>query len=245
MIKNILKQCGVTLSQFSGDLSISRPTLDNYIETYDKGQKISNNFYHDIFDFLFENPNINDSEFIKRYQYMKDHYGMTSNDPLVTFSKLKSSYSLPKGEYNETILEIKEIIDNDMINPDTPLSIYKLFLNAIKLKSDDFNIFYQFYVYYNGHEKLVSLNDEQKKLYSYLHQAYQFYLDQNKELDKQLFEQFTEYSNKAFATKQHQIEQIKEVITDKLSEVITDQLKKGDLSQIDINEIIDLIKKKI
>lgn len=245
MVKSILKQSGVTLSQFASDLNISRPTLDNYIETYDSGQKISNGFYYDIFDFLFENPNISDVDFIKRYKYMKEHYGMSSIEPQVSVTKLKSGFNLPKGDYQETLEQIQQIIDNDRQNPDTPIDIYKIFLGALKFKTNEIYDFYKFYSLYHGIEKIGSLNDEQKKLYGLLHEALNKSEDKNLSIDPILLNNFVAHANKTYENRNHKILNIKNAISDKLTEVIEDELQKGNLSDMDLNDIIELIKKKI
>ena len=99
------------------DLNISRPTLDTYIELYGAGSKINNPFYHDIFDFLFENPYISESDFIKRYTYMRDFYGMSNSDTSMAVSRLKSTFELPKTEYIRTIELVESILLNDKTTP--------------------------------------------------------------------------------------------------------------------------------
>ena len=56
MIKTILKRNNILLSQFANDLNISRPTLDAYIKSFDKGVALSNSLYQKIFEFLFNDP---------------------------------------------------------------------------------------------------------------------------------------------------------------------------------------------
>lgn len=245
VVKNILKQSGVTLSQFASDLNISRPTLDNYIDIYDSGHHISNTFYHDIFDFLFENSNISDDDFIKRYRYMKNYYGFSSGEAQITVSKLKSSYTTPKGEYMEVIDEIIGHLNSDKMNPDTPLETYKMILKTLKMNSDELFNLYKFYSIFSGNEKLGLVNDDEKKIYSELYNAMRNIKNTNMPIRESLFEEFTNYANEAYDSKHYHVDQIKKTLNDKLNEVLLDEIQKGDLNKMSIDQIIEVIKRKL
>ena len=75
MIKTILKRNNILLSQFANDLNISRPTLDAYIKSFDKGVALSNSLYQKIFEFLFNDPAVSKEQFNKKYEYIIANYG--------------------------------------------------------------------------------------------------------------------------------------------------------------------------
>lgn len=245
MVKNILKYAGITLSQFAGDLNISRPTLDNYIESYDKHEKIANTFYQDIFDFLFEDANISDADFNKRYRYMKDYYGMSSGSQQVIVSKLKSGYSVVKSEYSEVLEELQKYINHDNTNPTTSLETYKMILQILKSNNVELMQILKFYSIYKGTIKLDNLTEEEERLYSFLYEAMQKKGDASILVNLETLKTFKEYANNMFLLKNNNVEKIKETITNKLSQVITDELSSNDLENLDINEILELIKQKL
>ncbi len=73
MIKELLKNNGITLTQLAGDLKVSRPTLDSYIKSYEAGEPIPNELYAETFAFLFDEATDIDGEFVLRYEYIKTH----------------------------------------------------------------------------------------------------------------------------------------------------------------------------
>ena len=115
MIKQILQRAGVTLAQFASDLSISRPTLDSYIAAFDNGSKISNSFYQDIFDFLFEDQQMQAEEFSRRYKYMREYYGDRAAVPM--FRKHVAWYSAGQPNSSEFRIRVNSITDvNELVS---------------------------------------------------------------------------------------------------------------------------------
>ena len=111
MVKTILKRNNILLSQFASDLNISRPTLDSYMKSYDKGIQLTNNLYQKIFDFLFSDISISNEEFLKKYEYIVSNYG--------TSGEIKST----GNSLTNTILEnmvndgsIRSYLNNDELN---------------------------------------------------------------------------------------------------------------------------------
>lgn len=70
-IKEQLKSIDVKISKLAGGLEISRPTLDSYIDLYERGEKIPNEKYQKIFDYLFSTENTSAVEFAQKYDYVK------------------------------------------------------------------------------------------------------------------------------------------------------------------------------
>lgn len=70
-IKKSLKTLDVKFSRLASELGISRPTLDTYIEYFEKGIKIPNEAYQRIFEYLFSTEQMTSIEFAQKYDYVK------------------------------------------------------------------------------------------------------------------------------------------------------------------------------
>lgn len=70
-IKKSLKSLDVKISKLATELGISRPTLDSYIDYYERGIKIPNDVYQSIFDYLFSSEMMTSIEFAQKYDYVK------------------------------------------------------------------------------------------------------------------------------------------------------------------------------
>ena len=70
-IKEQLKSIDVRISKLASGLEISRPTLDSYIDLYERGEKIPNEKYQEIFDYLFAEGNASAIAFAQKYDYVK------------------------------------------------------------------------------------------------------------------------------------------------------------------------------
>ena len=111
MVKTILKRNNILLSQFASDLNISRPTLDSYIKSYDKGITLTNNLYQKIFDFLFADIMVSNEEFTKKYEYIITNYGTTG--------EIKSGNSTLTNTVLESIINdgsIRSFLNDDELN---------------------------------------------------------------------------------------------------------------------------------
>lgn len=53
-IKEYLKEIGISKQEFANEIKLSRPTLDAYIATYERGEKLPRERYQIIFDELFD-----------------------------------------------------------------------------------------------------------------------------------------------------------------------------------------------
>ncbi len=70
-IKGQLKSIDVKVSKLAGGLGVSRPTLDSYIDLYERGEKIPNAKYQEVFSYLFDKENASAIEFAQKYDYVK------------------------------------------------------------------------------------------------------------------------------------------------------------------------------
>lgn len=70
-IKKRLKSIDVRISKLASGLEISRPTLDSYINLYERGEEIPNEKYQEIFNYLFSEENVSAIAFAQKYDYVK------------------------------------------------------------------------------------------------------------------------------------------------------------------------------
>ena len=70
-IKKNLKALDIKISKLASELGVSRPTLDAYIDYYERGKLIPNEGYQKIFEYLFSGKEVNSVDFAHRYDYVK------------------------------------------------------------------------------------------------------------------------------------------------------------------------------
>lgn len=244
MIKATLKRVGITLVQFSSELSISRPTLDNYIETFSAGKEIPNPFFNDIFHFLFDDTSITNEEFLKRYQYMKEHYGFQDADNTMQVSKLKSGFSLPKGEYDIVLDHLVEHIEQSRFNRTVPLETYKLLVRILNNNDHEFSDFLLFFSYLYGYEKVPDLPDVRKKIFTSYYLGYES-ANNNEPFDESKYQSFVEIANKNFENRHKHVKQLKKEVVTKIEEVLMGELSKPENRNLELSDIIEILKKTL
>ena len=131
-IKEQLKSIDVKITKLAAGLSVSRPTLDAYIDIYENGGKIPNEKYQEIFDYLFSDEDISPIEFAQKYDYVKRIMMADSSHRSVDNSVDKRKNYLART--------LVSLINNENISLESLEFIYLLMRsndnNAIKLLSE-------------------------------------------------------------------------------------------------------------
>lgn len=216
MVKTILKRNNILLSQFASDLNISRPTLDSYIKSYDKGIPLTNNLYQKIFDFLFTDITISNEEFAKKYEYIVANYG--------TSGEIKSGGSSLTNTVLENIVNdgsIRSYLNNDELNSLGDLIVNKDSLLIHLMKID---------LILSNKIKLDTLSEKDKMLTVGMYELscklnssdYSFNQEIYDNLEKAIIKK------KEPATK----DEIKQKLVDGLSKVIDEAIENGDVDSI-------------
>lgn len=243
MIKLILKQNNITLSQFAADLNISRPTLDAYVKNYDNDMPIQNNLYQKVFDFLFELP-LSQEEFSKRYEYVKNYYGRS----IISIAPETKENTLNNNEkYQKTLDQIQEIIDLDRLHEQSDFTIYQIVLNILKNKDTEFyKEFFDFFQYYKGIVPIKAPTEREKKIYTVLYLLFNEIKSNNLTFDSSAYDGFVDYCKGQYFSKQTIVNEIKAEINKKVSKIIQEKLESTkEVDTIDIEEIIENIKKNL
>lgn len=71
-IKEVLKRYKLTLKELADALGLSRPTLNSYIDQFEKDEKISNNLYQYIFTQIFNKEWEDKSQILEEIKHLKN-----------------------------------------------------------------------------------------------------------------------------------------------------------------------------
>ncbi len=237
VIKRQLKKYHITLTQFSDDFNISRPTLNTYIDYYENNQELPSDVFQRIFDYLFNEESIDEAEFNERYRYVQDYYyrkytNRGAND-LLGYSRQS------ERNYNSLLMTIQK----DMVEKN--ISDLKFMLINYILKNDEEQLdqYIDFYLSFYGAKKFNVSKYRDNKLIVLLYKAMQDKNQKMKKDDYKTLDEFITYSDRLFeANMQESIPQSKKV-TRKLASFIEE--KYGHLSDEELDVVIEELSKKL
>ena len=131
-IKEQLRSIDVKITKLANGLNVSRPTLDTYIEAFEKGEKIPNDKYQAIFEYLFSEEQITPIDFANKYDYVKR----------IMLADIKQNASYQSADKRKTYVQHELItrINGDLIDKESLELIFLLINNrdkpVIKLLSE-------------------------------------------------------------------------------------------------------------
>lgn len=239
MIKKLLKKYHVTLTQFSDDFKISRPTLNRYIEDFENEKPLPSDIFQKIFDYLFDEDVKDEQAFMERYHFVLDYYYRKYDEEGNLKDEVKRAYN--ERNYNALLMTLQK----DMVDHKIPETKFK-FINHI-IKSDDqlLNDYIDFYLAYQGLEKFDISKRSNNKIIVLLFKAFIEHQDDMTKADFSVLDDFIRHNN----LKLERRTSIKENVNKKLSQRIMDIIEQryGDLDsdEINIDQIIDEVTKKI
>ena len=223
-IKKRLKALDVKISKLATELGVSRPTLDNYIDCYEKGVAIPNEAYQKIFEYLFSSESMTSIEFAQKYDYVKR----------VMLKEVKEGVEKGFEETRENLL-IEKICTqlNENVANKPLLEFINLFISNQNIEL--VKAIYMYFNFTNGFSdmKEMILTDRDKALFSNFAKLFEDYNENNVEFLDKYFVQVKEKNQKLFAKKK-----VKVTDTD-----IIDYIK-NNLSN-DKNIDIEVIKKML
>ena len=184
-IKTKLKKFDIKLSRLASDMNISRPTLDNYINSYEKGVTLPNEKYQRIFNQLFENDTDSTIEFALKYDRAKKLMEEDKNENTnhIAERKYKTQEKIISALYNNELdVNLLDFINLFIENSDNDL-----------VKS-----LYMYFNYTNGYLPIVieSIELKDQALFSQLAQLFSSYNDNNVQLIRAQFDKFVEKNRK-------------------------------------------------
>jgi len=184
-IKKKLKTYDVKLTKLASDMNISRPTLDYYINCYEKGIAIPNEKYQKVFDLLFENSVESTVDFAIRYDRIKKMVDQNQEKNLIETTSQRRMY-------------ISEKITSSIYRNQMDISLLE-FLNLF-IENSNNDLVKAIYLYFNYTNGFLSVTDalslQDKALYSQLIRVFSQYNDKTIEHDELQFDKFMEKNMK-------------------------------------------------
>ena len=179
-IKKNLKALDIKISKLATDLGVSRPTLDAYIEYYEKGQAIPNEGYQKIFEYLFSGEQINSIEFAQKYDYVKRI--------MLADAKAGAEKVIHDERENKILNNIKEVLATGTVD-EYLIEFINLFIN--NRDNDLVKAIYMYFNYSNGFADISKREIEQKEkaIYSQLAKLFSSYKDNSIELLEEFYNQ--------------------------------------------------------
>ena len=154
-IKDILKENNVKLIELSNILDISKPTLNSYIDEFERNGKISNKEYNSFFKKISEKSYKNREELLRDINELRE-----------TLVNKKFSDLLP-----ENLILLQNIYDKiyeDMKGKDKVVPIYKFIDSAINNYGEDKALsgYINYTLYLNGLKEIKEITVDDKILVS-------------------------------------------------------------------------------
>lgn len=234
-IKDFLKEYKITLKELSEILGLSRPTLNTYIEQFEKGDKISNPLYQSIFTQIF-NKNWGDKvEIIDEIKEIKDFFAKGNQ-------VIDEDYC---SENLELIESIKEKMYKDMKGAKEVLPLYK-FINSVLYNYNSDNGltgYIDYNLYLNGLINIKDIKKEEKILVSNIYPIMSQHIKNELKFNEKGYSDFLKRVKEIKEMREKESQRIEEEFRKKIREELA--LKFGLGKVIDdakIDEILNKIK---
>ena len=222
-IKDILKENNVKLIELSNTLSISRPTLNSYIDEFEKEGKISNKEYESFF-----------KKILKRTYATREELFGDINEFKEFLNNKKYGDFLPE---NLNILQsIYRKIYNDMKGKSEVIAIYKFIDSAINNYGEDKALsgYINYTMYLNGLKDIKEMKDQEKALVSKLFPIMKKYQESILEVDTLGLKEFCIRADEIKQNREKRYQKFEKALKEKLMIEFSmkDELNKEDLKRI-------------
>ena len=222
-IKDILKENNVKLIELSNTLSISRPTLNSYIDEFEKEGKISNKEYESFF-----------KKILKRTYATREELFGDINEFKEFLNNKKYGDFLPE---NLNILQsIYRKIYNDMKGKSEVIAIYKFIDSAINNYGEDKALsgYINYTLYLNGLKDIKEMKDQEKALVSKLFPIMKKYQESILEVDALGLKEFCIRADEIKQNREKRYQKFEKALKEKLMKELSlkDELNKEDLKRI-------------
>ena len=222
-IKDILKENSVKLIELSNILDISRPTLNSYIDEFQRNGKISNKEYNSFF------KKISKKNFKSKEELLGDINGFRELLVNKKFSDL-----LP-----ENLRLLKNIYDKiyeDMKGKDKVVPIYKFIDSAINNYGEDKALsgYINYTLYLNGLKEIKEITVDDKILVSNIFPIMKKYEKSQLKMNDEGLREFYNRVDEIKKIREERYQKFEKALKEKLMEEfsIKDELSKEDLKRI-------------
>lgn len=229
-IKARIKEYGSTLAELSKLLYISRPTLNNYIEMYEKNEIIPNEKYQIVFDDLFKEELSQDSfnKYVCRFNNLitKDELlGTTELNPVKT----------------DTIYFLIEEMRRDLYNDDSNENIYifiRLLLNSYR-KVPEFQELINYFLTLNGLLDFNKFNIDEQNILSIYYEYFKNKKDNKIEFNVNKINDFKSRIKKLENERKREQEKLENIIQERVKSEIKKQIVTGKtIDQLSTKDIL-------
>ncbi|MEJ6471762.1 hypothetical protein LH398_07495 [Fusobacterium nucleatum] len=222
-IKDILKENSVKLIELSNILDISRPTLNSYIDEFERNGKISNKEYNSFFKKISEKSYKNREELLRDINELRE-----------TLVNKKFSDLLP-----ENLILLQNIYDKiyeDMKGKDKVVPIYKFIDSAINNYGEDKALsgYINYTLYLNGLKEIKEITVDDKILVSNIFPIMKKYEKSQLKMNDEGLREFYNRVDEIKKIREERYQKFEKALKEKLMEEfsIKDELSKEDLKRI-------------
>ena len=222
-IKDILKENNVKLIELSNILDISRPTLNSYIDEFEREGKISNKEYDSFFKKISK----------KNYKSKEELLGDINGFRELLVNK-KFSDLLP-----ENLRLLKNIYDKiyeDMKGKDKVVSIYKFIDSAINNYGEDKALsgYINYTLYLNGLKEIKEITTDDKILVSNIFPIMKKYERSQLKMNDEGLKEFYNRVDEIKKIREERYQKFEKALKEKLMKELSikDELNKEDLKRI-------------
>ena len=222
-IKDILKENNVKLIELSNTLSISRPTLNSYIDEFEREGKISNKEYESFFKKILK----------KTYTTREELFGDINEFKEFLINKkygdfLPENLNLLQSIYNK--------IYNDMKGKNKVIAIYKFIDSAINNYEEDkvLSGYINYILYLNGLKDIKEMKAQEKALVSKLFPIMIKYEESGLKVDSLGLKEFYTRADEIKQNREKRYQKFEKALKEKLMKELSlkDELNKEDLKRI-------------
>jgi len=222
-IKDILKENNVKLIELSNILDISRPTLNSYIDEFEREGKISNKEYDSFFKKISK----------KNYKSKEELLGDINEFRELLVNK-KFSDLLP-----ENLRLLKNIYDKiyeDMKGKDKVVPIYKFIDSAINNYGEDKALsgYINYTLYLNGLKEIKEITTDDKILVSNIFPIMKKYERSQLKMNNEGLKEFYNRVDEIKKIREERYQKFEKALKEKLMKELSikDELNKEDLKRI-------------
>ena len=222
-IKNILKENNVKLIELSNILDISRPTLNSYIDEFERNGKISNKEYNSFFKKISEKSYKNREELLRDINELRE-----------TLVNKKFSDLLP-----ENLILLQNIYDKiyeDMKGKDKVVPIYKFIDSAINNYGEDKALsgYIDYTLYLNGLKEIKEITTDDKILVSNIFPIMKKYENSQLKMNDEGLKEFYNRVDEIKKIREERYQKFEKELKEKLMKELSikDELSKEDLKKI-------------
>ncbi len=222
-INQYLKSIGKTKSELAAEIELSRPTLNQYIEFYETGQKIENERYNIIFNRLFSDQQA-DRDLFERKLYSIKY--LLERDKKYDIGSIEP-------EAADLVARIHNNMVNDMSKGEWDAKVYDWIIILLS-RYRDYPIMRELAGYFsdlNSDSDISELSDESKAYYSYYYKCFREILNNPPDYNPDTYAEFLirkeQLTKEREKNEKERDENLKNRIEKLVKEVKNDFQKKG------------------